>query len=130
MGQSTINYIKENIMPSNNQVKLTSREFLSVYTGYLLADSMDIVYETISKVYDFNAHTHSLITFADHFCDYIDTYRPDLAKAVKDCGEIDFDNGEDVHRQINNYISKFNKTIGSNRIVVDKLLFSEVLNTL
>lgn len=109
-----------------NSVNLTSAEFLSLYTGVLLAESFEIVPETCKKVFGFDPYTHIIIECTKQFRQNINKERPDLAEAVKKLGKFKAEESEDVSKQMEDYCKKFEETIGSDSVEVQKMKFKEI----
>ena len=111
---------------SENSVNLTSAEFLSLYTGVLLAESFKIVPETCEKVFGFAPYTVTTIECSKQFRQNINKERPDLAEAVKKLGKFKAEESEDVSKQIEDYCKNFEEIIGSDSVEVQKMKFKEI----
>ena len=102
-------------------VKLTSAEFLSLYTGLVLADSFDCVINACEKVFGFSPYTLKTIKCKEVFVNEINKNRPDLKEAIKKLGEFHINEEQDVMTSVNEYIERFEKIVGSKMVEVNKL---------
>lgn len=103
-------------------VLLDANEFLSFYTGRLLGESFDIVKSAVEKLYG-GSSTLSPIVYQESFIKFINNTRPDLCDAIQNIGPFTKTAGSDIMKDIETYVNKFKKEIGSDtvEINVDKL---------
>lgn len=102
-------------------VKLTNAEFLSLYTGVLLADSFQCVIDACEKVYGFSPYTLTTIKCKEVFEKEINKNRPDLKKALKELGKFEIKKGQGVNEAVNEYIGRFEQITGSKYVEVAEL---------
>lgn len=105
-------------------IKLKSNEFLSIYTGFVLGENFSVVTRGLEKLYDARKdeippYTAELL--AKNFRNYINKNRPDLARAVKELGKFNLQDGVDT------IVAKFEEIIGSNVVEISKLSNAEDL---
>lgn len=106
-------------------IKLTSNEFLSIYTGRIIGESFDVVTNALGKLYNVNGAEIGPATatcLAQNFRAYIQENRKDLAEAVKEIESLKYDRKRDKNTQINEYVKNFEKIIGKNTITISKTL--------
>ena len=99
------------------KIKLTATEFLTVYTGVYLGDwdALISVEEKIS-VEDVKM---GFSEFQQSFKDFVNENMPDLCDAVQNIGPFRKEDGKDIYQEIDEYIGKFKREIGSETIIVD-----------
>ena len=101
--------------------KLTIEEFLSIYTGFLIGKSFDVVISGLEKVYDEKGIT-TIETVSCHkkFKQYINTNRKDLVLAVDKLDKMYArkTTEDKVDEQINACVEKFKEIIGSDHVEV------------
>ena len=102
-----------------NKIELTSKEFLSIYTGVVLTKNFGEVISAMEKLEGEEISTYATIIISKIFRNFIRETEPKIARAVKNIGRFVPDKNEELDKQINNYVDKFEKEIGSNTVEID-----------
>lgn len=105
------------------KIKLTSAEFLSIYTGVLMGDKFDIVIDGIEKLYDGRPLDATLIDCANQFRKYVNNKRKDLVTVMKKIGRPIKSPERNLGQQVDEYILKFENEFGAKEIEIDKTKF-------
>ena len=108
------------------KVKLTTAEFLSLYTGVLLLKNFNKFCKAQEKVFGvYPESTMATIAYSNKFREYIDNNNPELAQIVKELGKFKHLDNNDVFKEIEDYCNKFETMTGKKQINVDKMQFAE-----
>ena len=114
------------------KVKLTSNEFLSLYTGILLGDDVSVVESAMKKVYGINPYDYCktqeeaddlTLQFQENFKKHVDKNYKNLAGVVEKMGEFK-PKSEDLNKiieEVHDYVKGFEENIGSKEVVVDQI---------
>lgn len=104
-------------------VELTSNEFLSLYTGVLLANNFDSIYAVIEKVYGRYPYVPDAASCSQQFKDYIRVNNPELAQIADALGDFKKTDDRDVMQQIAEYCLEFEELYGSHYVEVDRMQY-------
>ena len=111
------------------KVKLTSNEFLSLYTGKVMGENFEVVKSAMQKVYGFDpfdpengVEDPELVTvkLQKKFSEHVNENYKELADVVNELGE--FKAKEDgTMEELNSYVNDFEDLIGSQEVEVDAI---------
>ena len=102
------------------KIALTSEEFLSLYTGYVLGDDFNVVKSALKKVYGYDPFDENsgilnpeevTIQLQKQFHEYIDQNYNELAQAAQELGAFK-SNGGDVKKEVKEYVDNFENMAG------------------
>ena len=108
-------------------ISLTSREFLSLYTGVLMGDDFEIVRSAIEKVYGidpFNMDNEIenpeelTVKLQNNFREYINEHNKELVEIMNTIGEFKSNDQENVIEEINQYVNNFEELNKSDEIEI------------
>lgn len=96
------------------KVNLTSKEFLSIYTGFVFGENFSIVLHGLSKYFGSSVTTLDASRCAKIFRQQIYKSKPELIKVMNNLGNFKRNVNIDIDTQINDYVSKFEQMYGKN----------------
>lgn len=94
------------------KIILTSNEFLSIYTGYLLGENFSVVLNGLEKYFGYPVTTVETIECAKKFRQQISKSNPELVSVMNKLGNFKKDRNIDINTQINNYVERFEQMYG------------------
>lgn len=102
------------------KTRLTTAEFLSLYTGVLLLKDFEALCKAEEKVFGlYPDSTLVALAFAHKFRNYINDNKPVLVQFVEKLGKFKHNDGNDIQKEVDDYCKKFEAMIGKKEIIVD-----------